>query len=705
MKKIYKSIMLVAAAAMAFASCQKEENIAPETISATLTMHADVDATKTYLGESNTVLWGTGESVQLYVGSGESFKFVASASTDEYNGYASASFTFNIEDVDVAETYSLGGIYPASAAMSDNKKPKEFRTILPQTQSAEVGKYDPAAYIMVLEPKTVSELPSEYRASFRRATALNKITLTGVKEDITSVEITVPDGMALAGRRYFDLTSGESGEVYYDKSNTIIVNSNFTGSSIDVWFCSWGVELAAENELTVRMKNANKSFTRTIKANEKGIKFVEGDLNTLKIDMSSAKEESFDSFEGEWLITGTTSGTTYAAKAYSNGNNLGSPVQISVENDGTIYEVEGLANCKMTFTKITEGDYEGMYTIQDAGGKYLYAASSSGNQLKAGDTASSENYYWTVECQEGKYSIVASKSSNRNVMQFNPNNGSPIFSCYASASQTAVVLYPYSNVKADTTPKIVVSGGTSKNIGYEGGELTFEYDLKNLDGKTLNVAVSNSDMLSASAASNVLTVTVAANKGIAREATITLTCGEAAEVVLTITQDKYVEPGQGDGEQVSKSYVEMFSNYNNTSFTNSIKVSITGDACSWTGVGVTTAYWSNFTWGSYSKGVTFLKPGSVDAVYLESETLSGGITNLSIAAAANSTSGKIKVSVINVDNNNSETVLGTVSITSKKTKFTGSWTVTGISGNYKIKIYNNATAAYANVTDIQWNNN
>ena len=58
MKKIYKSIMLVAAAAMAFASCQKEENIAPETISATLTMHADVDATKTYLGESNTVLWG-----------------------------------------------------------------------------------------------------------------------------------------------------------------------------------------------------------------------------------------------------------------------------------------------------------------------------------------------------------------------------------------------------------------------------------------------------------------------------------------------------------------------------------------------------------------------------------------------------------------------------------------------------------------------
>lgn len=547
MRKIFKSTMLVAAAAMAFASCQKEENIAPETISATLTMHADVDATKTYLGEGNTVLWGTGESVQLYVGSGETSKFVASASTDEYNGNASASFTFNIEGVAAAETYSLGGIYPASAALSDNNNPKLFKTILPQTQSAEVGKYDPTAYIMVLKPQTVSELPSEYIASFRRATALNKITLTGVKEDITTVEITVPDGMALAGRRYFDLTSGESGEVYYDKSNTIIVNSNFTGSSIDVWFCSWGVELAAENELTVRMKNANKSFTRTIKANEKGIKFVEGDLNTLKIDMSSATEESFDSFEGEWLITGTTGGKTYAAKAYSSGNNLSSPVEITVENDGTIYEVDGLDQCKMTFTKITEGDYKGMYTIQDANGKYLYAASSSGNHLKAGQSASSAHYYWTVECKDGNYSIVASKSSNRNVMQFNSNNGSPIFSCYSSASQTAVVLYPYSSVKADTTPKILVDGDTIKNIGSEGGDVTFNYTLKNLDAQTLNVAVSNSEMLSASATDGVITVNVNENDGEAREATITLTCGEAAEVVLTVTQSEYVEPGQGGG--------------------------------------------------------------------------------------------------------------------------------------------------------------
>ena len=99
MRKISNMFMLVAAAAMTFVSCQKEENRAPETVSATLTMHAGVDQTKTYLDENNAVLWGKGEAVCLYVGTGEgesaTATFVASASTDTYEGEETASFTFS----------------------------------------------------------------------------------------------------------------------------------------------------------------------------------------------------------------------------------------------------------------------------------------------------------------------------------------------------------------------------------------------------------------------------------------------------------------------------------------------------------------------------------------------------------------------------------------------------------------------------------
>ena len=545
MRKIFKSFMLVAAAAMTFASCQREELNAPkETVSATLTMHAGVEQTKTYL-DGNAVLWGKGEAVTLYVGTGEGedaiATFVASTSTDAYDGAETASFTFDITGVAENGPYNLGGIYPASASMEDNKDPKKCKTILPQIQNAELGKYDPSAYIMVLKPETVETLPNEYLASFRRATALNKITLTNVKEDITTVEITVPEGQALAGRRYFDLTDGTSGEIYYGQSNTITVNAPFTGSTIDVWFCSWGAELAAGEEMTIRMKNANKAYTRTIVAKEAGIKFVEGDLNKLTVDMASAEEESFDSFAGEWLITGTTGGVTYALSPYSSGNNIKASVSINIENE-VIEPVDGIESCKLLFTKISEGEYEGMYTIQDTNGKYLYAASSSANHLKAGDSANSAHYYWTVESKDGKHSIVASKSSNRNVMQLNPNNGSPIFSCYASATQTAVVLYPYSMVKVDTTPKIVVSGATTKDVVFGGETVTFNYELKYLDDEELTWEVSDSKIITeVTAEEGVLSVTVAENEGEARTATITLSCGDAEEVVLTINQDEYVD--------------------------------------------------------------------------------------------------------------------------------------------------------------------
>ena len=144
--------------------------------------------------------------------------------------------------------------------------------------------------------------------------------------------------------------------------------------------------------------------------------------------------------------------------------------------------------------------------------------------------------------KDGKHSIVASKSSNRNVMQFNPNNGSPIFACYASASQTAVVLYPYSMVKEDTTPRIAVTDDTTKDVVFGGETVTFNYELKYLDGEALSWEVSDEEMISeVTAEDGVLSVTVAENDGEARTATITLSCGDAEEVVLTINQAEYVD--------------------------------------------------------------------------------------------------------------------------------------------------------------------
>ena len=514
--------MLIAAAAMAFTSCQKEETAAPETVSATLTMHAGVEQTKTYL-ENNAVLWGKGEAVTLYVGSGETAKFFDSASTDANDGEASASFTFEIKDVTEADTYALGGIYPASAAIKDNKNASQFKVILPATQNQVDGKYDPSAYIMVLKPEVVTELPTEYTASFRRAVALNKITLTGVKEDISSVEITVPEKKYLAGRRYMDLTTGESGEVYYDQSNKVTVNSSFTGNSIDVWFTSWGVELAEGDELSIKMTSATKTYSRTIAARTEGIKFIEGDLNTLTVNMSSAKEETLDNFSGEYLIVNTD--LTRAAQAWAGGNNL--PEFVLNARDGVVYESEGIENCKMTI----EVQADGKYTIKDANGLYLYAASSSSNHLKGQEEASS----WTIEQDGDKYILTSSAQTSRNIMQYNEQ--SKIFSCYTSG-QKDITLYKYSDIKVDTTPSISLTKN-SDQVAFDATSYDFTYTTKNITGNVDVTIKEGSTMtnVSASASNGTVTVTFDANADAEQKtATIVLSYEGAASQEFVLTQ-------------------------------------------------------------------------------------------------------------------------------------------------------------------------
>ena len=88
-------------------------------------------------------------------------------------------------------------------------------------------------------------------------------------------------------------------------------------------------------------------------------------------------------------------------------------------------------------------DASGYYTIYDSNydnnkGGYLYAAASGSNNMKSQQT-NNVNGKWNITFDDGVASIVATESSNRNVMQY--NNSSTLFSCYASASQGAVYLY------------------------------------------------------------------------------------------------------------------------------------------------------------------------------------------------------------------------------------------------------------------------
>ena len=102
--------------------------------------------------------------------------------------------------------------------------------------------------------------------------------------------------------------------------------------------------------------------------------------------------------------------------------------------------------------QFTLGGSTGAWTFFDeVKGGYLYAASSTGNQLKT-QTALDANGQWSITFNnDGTAEVVAQGENTRNNMRFNPNttNGDPLFSCYSESSNidTRVSFY-----KAGGTP-------------------------------------------------------------------------------------------------------------------------------------------------------------------------------------------------------------------------------------------------------------
>ena len=75
------------------------------------------------------------------------------------------------------------------------------------------------------------------------------------------------------------------------------------------------------------------------------------------------------------------------------------------------------------------------------GSGYLYAASNSSNHLKT-QVANNANGSWKITVTDGTASIVAQGNYTRNTLQYNLNNGDPLFSCYAEDKlQQPIAIY------------------------------------------------------------------------------------------------------------------------------------------------------------------------------------------------------------------------------------------------------------------------
>ena len=201
--------------------------------------------------------------------------------------------------------------------------------------------------------------------------------------------------------------------------------------------------VTAEGEIALGSATGTATITATFA----------GDATTYKPATATCTitvNEYIETIDGEWeLVTDASKlqagmeiiiasvevdGKYYTmSKASDNGNN-----RTAVESTISGKKLNPAVGTSV-LTLVDAGN--GTFALQAGNGNYLYAASSSANQLKEKNKIDAHGQ-WTITIADNKATIKAEGSSNRNWMQFNPNNGSPLFSCYAyDKPQKDIALY------------------------------------------------------------------------------------------------------------------------------------------------------------------------------------------------------------------------------------------------------------------------
>lgn len=541
MKSILKYVALAAIAATAFVSCQEElttdQPEAPEVgevqikVTAVPEALAGVD-TRTYIGTykgtANTILWGTGEYMKLAVQAGDANPVFANSSddsADSFDGEPQATFEFSVTGITGSCKYM--GLYPASAAVANNTNAANYKVNLPAIQNATAASYDPAAYIMVAKPEEFKSVQTNWEAYYRRATALNKITLKNVPSGVSfnKVKITA-EGKKLAGGRHFNLTTGEGLEVYgTDATIEVLYATALTGTNVDVWFTSWDTEIAAGEKLTIIAYTTDgKSYTKEITVPEgKTIKFQEGYLNTLGANLSGINPETSSFTEGDYVILAKNGDTYYALKGEASGTRIA-----SVGYTGSLTNYNGDAS--LIWTIASSGS---SYTIKNRG-NYLGWTSDNSAVLVA------EANYDATTCLmgigdngDGTYKISVAADVTRILAR---NQSNAYFAFYTGSGFKNLVLVPATSLEQVKTPTFSPAEGEVTS----GTEITIS---SATNGATIYYTTDGSDPTTSSTQGTSVTITatttikaIAVKAGMANSAIATANYSVVSAGSITLTE-------------------------------------------------------------------------------------------------------------------------------------------------------------------------
>lgn len=418
---------------------------------------------------------------------------------------------------------------PASAYLG--KTADRYSATIPTTQKPLENSVDEAAQILYAVSEEFNEIPNTVSLNFKHFTAYGKLSFVNLElgdAKVTSIAISSTD-VKLAGMWNYVVADGS----FTENSGATEITLD-TDKTENLWFACAPVGSMDGKKLKFTVNTDKGPLSKEVTLSGDKYNFEAGHIAKMNVDMQGITFAESKVYE---LVTDADALTVdskiiivakdydYALSTTQNNNNRGQAAVTKGEN-----KIENPGDGVQIIT-VEEGNKTGTLAF-NVGAGYLYAASSSSNHLRT-ETALSDNSSWQVSIADGTATIVAQGTNTRNTMQY--NQSSSIFSCYASATQKAVVIYK------------LQGSGTVKENYLEVSTNAIEVEA---DATTASFTVSSdlewtasSDNATVSKVGNTVSVSFDANEDTEEKTyTVTVSASGVESQVVTITQAAYVDP-------------------------------------------------------------------------------------------------------------------------------------------------------------------
>ena len=553
MKKIVKSLILIAAAAMGFTACQEElQNDAPlteETVEVKfVASSADTKTSVDTSGDTPLFAWGENETFTVLEQTTDALSEALSEATNvvyakDQEGKANITATFDANAG--KESYNYVTVYPASGYVSAESLAAATLS-LPAVQTMAEGSYDPAADLMVSEVVTTTAQPAEAQmVRFTRLAAVAKMKLKGLalaEGDQVEQVIFTADGKNLAGTVTADLADPHKFTVA-EGVNNVTVN---TTSSTDVYFTVLPTTLEAGDAYTVAVITKEKLYikTGTIPA-ENSLVFEAGMVTRFGVNMEGVEpidkwilvKDASTLKEGDVVaIVAKDYDKALSTKLYNDASETSTSAKRDAEDISKFMDYI-IANTYVQQLVLVTGTVDGTFSFYDEARQKFLVSSTTSNAYLINQAYCNENTSFKVTIDENTIATITNISGtySGNYLRYNTSD---YFVSNTSKYAKDVCIYLLAGVTRSiptvpaniTVPEEDESVVISEDKATEPTAISTELVKFNYVGPwTITPSVTYTDAaddwlnVTYDAENNCLTYTAEANAGAKRNATVTLT--------------------------------------------------------------------------------------------------------------------------------------------------------------------------------------